>query len=86
MYAIRSYYAHVVLPAASFAEKDGTFTNAERRVQRVRPVPLVWMVQMSPPASSAHQSVDPSMTRHSLLSPAWVTLTASAPPFSYNFV
>ncbi|HEX9779476.1 MAG TPA: molybdopterin-dependent oxidoreductase [Geopsychrobacteraceae bacterium] len=28
--------AHVVLPAASFAEKDGTFTNAERRLQRVR--------------------------------------------------
>jgi formate dehydrogenase alpha subunit len=29
-------YAHVVLPGASFAEKDGTFTNTERRVQRVR--------------------------------------------------
>ena len=28
--------AHVVLPAAAFAEKDGTFTNTERRVQRVR--------------------------------------------------
>lgn len=28
--------AHVVLPAASFAEKDGTFTNSERRIQRVR--------------------------------------------------
>ena len=28
--------AHVVLPAASFAEKDGTFTNTERRVARVR--------------------------------------------------
>jgi len=28
--------AHVVLPAASFVEKDGTFTNTERRVQRVR--------------------------------------------------
>ena len=28
--------AHVFLPAASFAEKDGTFTNSERRVQRVR--------------------------------------------------
>jgi len=33
--------AHVVLPAASFAEKDGTYTNAERRIQRVRPgIPL----------------------------------------------
>jgi len=29
-------YAHVVLPAASFLEKDGTFTNGERRIQRVR--------------------------------------------------
>ncbi len=28
--------AHVILPATSFAEKDGTFTNTERRVQRVR--------------------------------------------------
>lgn len=28
--------ANVILPAASFAEKDGTFTNTERRVQRVR--------------------------------------------------
>jgi formate dehydrogenase alpha subunit len=31
-------YADVVLPAASFAEKDGSFTNTERRVQRVRQV------------------------------------------------
>jgi predicted molibdopterin-dependent oxidoreductase YjgC len=28
--------AHVVLPAATFAEKNGTYTNAERRIQRVR--------------------------------------------------
>ena len=28
--------AHVFLPAAAFAEKDGTYTNSERRVQRVR--------------------------------------------------
>ena len=28
--------ADVVLPAASFAEKDGSFTNTERRVQRIR--------------------------------------------------
>ncbi len=27
--------AHVVLPAASFLEKSGTFTNGERRIQRV---------------------------------------------------
>jgi len=29
-------YADVILPAASFAEKDGTFTNSDRRVQGVR--------------------------------------------------
>jgi formate dehydrogenase alpha subunit len=29
-------FAHVVFPAASFAEKDGTYTNTERRVQRIR--------------------------------------------------
>ncbi len=29
--------AHVVLPRVTFAEKDGTYTNLERRVQRVRP-------------------------------------------------
>ena len=28
--------AHVVLPGTTFAEKDGTFSNTERRVQRVR--------------------------------------------------
>jgi predicted molibdopterin-dependent oxidoreductase YjgC len=28
--------AHLVLPGASFAEKEGTFSNSERRVQRVR--------------------------------------------------
>jgi formate dehydrogenase alpha subunit len=28
--------AHVVLPASSFAEKEGSFTNSERRIQRVR--------------------------------------------------
>lgn len=37
--------ADVVLPAASFLEKDGTFTNFDRRVQRVRPA-------VSPPAGA----------------------------------
>jgi predicted molibdopterin-dependent oxidoreductase YjgC len=31
-------FADVVLPAASFAEKDGTFTNTERRVQLLSPI------------------------------------------------
>lgn len=37
--------ADVVLPAASFAEKSGTFTNTERRVQMIRPV-------LEPPGSA----------------------------------
>ncbi|PLK26988.1 formate dehydrogenase subunit alpha [Novosphingobium sp. TH158] len=31
-------YAHVLLPGSTFLEKDGTFTNAERRIQLVRKV------------------------------------------------
>jgi formate dehydrogenase major subunit len=31
-------FAHVFLPGTTFLEKDGTFTNAERRINRVRPV------------------------------------------------
>src|SRR6202035_2058856 len=31
-------YAHVFLPGSTFLEKDGTYTNAERRIQRVRKV------------------------------------------------
>ncbi len=31
-------YAHVFLPGSTFLEKDGTFTNAERRISRVRKV------------------------------------------------
>lgn len=37
--------AHIVLPAASALEKDGTFTNTERRVQRLTPV-------LSPPGAA----------------------------------
>jgi formate dehydrogenase major subunit len=46
-------YAHVFLPGSSFLEKDGTFTNAERRISRVRKVmePLAgladWQVTMA---------------------------------------
>jgi formate dehydrogenase alpha subunit len=39
--------ADVVLPAACFAEKEGTFTNMERRIQRVRKV-------LEPPGNSKH--------------------------------
>jgi formate dehydrogenase major subunit len=43
-------YAHVFLPGSSFLEKDGTFTNAERRISRVRKV-------MSPKAGLADWEV-----------------------------
>ncbi|HTJ02262.1 MAG TPA: formate dehydrogenase subunit alpha, partial [Methylovirgula sp.] len=33
-----THYAHVFLPGSTFLEKDGTFTNAERRVQLIRKV------------------------------------------------
>ena len=33
-------YAHVFLPGSTFLEKDGTFTNAERRINRVRRVTM----------------------------------------------
>jgi len=48
-----SKFAHVFLPGASFLEKEGTFTNAERRISRVRRVmhPLAgkadWEVTMA---------------------------------------
>ncbi len=41
--------ADVVLPAACFAEKDGTFTNTERRVQRIRKA-------VSPPGDAKEDS------------------------------
>jgi formate dehydrogenase major subunit len=42
-----SKFAHVFLPGTSFLEKDGTFTNAERRINRVRPV--------MPPRTGKHE-------------------------------
>lgn len=35
-YTETGQFADIIFPAASFAEKEGTFTNTERRVQRVR--------------------------------------------------
>jgi formate dehydrogenase major subunit len=48
-------YAHVFLPGASFLEKDGTFTNAERRINRVRKVmePLAGMAEWEVTAALA---------------------------------
>ncbi|CAN7316975.1 formate dehydrogenase subunit alpha [Trinickia sp. LjRoot230] len=49
-------YAHVFLPGSSFLEKDGTFTNAERRISRVRRV-------MSPLARYADWEVTALLSR-----------------------
>jgi formate dehydrogenase major subunit len=40
-------FAHIFLPGTSFLEKDGTFTNAERRINRVRPT--------MPPKTGKHE-------------------------------
>jgi formate dehydrogenase major subunit len=50
-------YAHVFLPGSSFLEKDGTFTNAERRISRVRKV-------MPPKAGFADWEVTMQLARH----------------------
>jgi formate dehydrogenase alpha subunit len=42
-----SEYADIILPATSFAEKDGTFTNTDRRVQLIRPA-------VPPPGQARH--------------------------------
>src|SRR6202161_1514587 len=49
-------YAHVFLPGASFLEKDGTFTNAERRISRVRKAmaPLAGMADWEVTIAFAH--------------------------------
>ena len=53
-------FAHVFLPGSSFLEKDGTFTNAERRISRVRKViePLAgladWEITLKLAAALGH--------------------------------
>jgi formate dehydrogenase major subunit len=49
-------FAHVFLPGASFLEKDGCFINAERRINRVRPVmrPLAGMQEWQATQALAH--------------------------------
>jgi len=49
-------YAHVFLPGSTFLEKDGTFTNAERRINRVRKV-------MSPKNGLADWEVTQNLAR-----------------------
>ena len=46
-----AFYADVILPASAFAEKTGTFTNTDRRVQLARPV-------IRPPGDARQDLVD----------------------------
>ena len=59
-------YAHVFLPGSSFLEKDGTFTNAERRINRVRQVmaPLSGKSELDVTIDLAH-ALGYAMPRHS---------------------
>jgi formate dehydrogenase major subunit len=59
-------YAHVFLPGSSFLEKDGTFTNAERRINRVRKVmsPLGGMADWEVTAAFAGALGFPMDYRH----------------------
>ena len=65
-------YAHVFLPGSTFLEKDGTFTNAERRINRVRKV-------MSPLNGYADWEVTQNLAKR------WVSTGAtSIPPRSWT--
>jgi len=84
--------ADVVLPAAAFAEREGTFTNAERRVQRFRQArqpegdaPPDWLVfqdlarviQSSAPVMAA-----PEPRRNTKARPSGTAVAVAAPPTS----
>jgi NADH-quinone oxidoreductase subunit G len=88
--------ADVVLPAASFAEREGTFTNAERRVQRFRQArqpqgdaPLDWLVfqdlartlQSSAPVMAA-----PEPRRNAKARASDTAVAVAAPPAIWDYV
>jgi NADH-quinone oxidoreductase subunit G len=88
--------ADVVLPAASFAEREGTFTNAERRVQRFRQArqpagdaPPDWLVfqdlaralQTSAPVIAA-----PEPRRNAKARAADTAVAVAAPPAVWDYV
>ena len=76
--------AHVVLPGASFLEKDGTFTNGERRIQRVR-------AALDPPGERARRLANPlrpdggdraCRSRSAIRRRSWTRSRASRPIFA----
>lgn len=58
-----AHYAHLILPAASVLEQDGSFTNGERRIQRVRAV--------VPPPGEARADWDATQTVANALGANW---------------
>jgi predicted molibdopterin-dependent oxidoreductase YjgC len=65
-----AFMAHVLLPAASSLEKDGTFTNSERRVQLIRKVIFPpgealpdWQITAAIAERVAHKMGDPSAAK-----------------------
>ena len=75
-------YAHVFLPGSTFLEKDGTFTNAERRIQRVRKVMAPkngmadWEITLASPTPWAPDALRPSVAR------SWTRSRALTPTFA----
>ncbi len=58
-----AFHADVVLPASAFAEKTGSFTNTDRRVQLARPV--------LPPPGQARQDIDIILDMAARIGCAW---------------
>ncbi len=75
-------YADVVLPAASFVECDGTFTNTERRVQLVREAvkPLPGKANWETIAQMSTRMGYPMNYRHA--GEIWAEMASLAPPYS----
>jgi len=75
-------YADVVLPAASFVECDGTFTNTERRVQLVRQAvkPLPGKANWETIAQMSTRMGYPMNYRHA--GEIWAEMASLAPPYS----
>lgn len=77
-----SRFAHVFLPGTSFLEKDGTFINAERRINRVRPI-------MPSPTGKHEWEVTQDLARamgyemgHETSSEIWDEIAALTPVFA----
>ena len=83
-------YAHVFLPGSTFLEKDGTFTNAERRINRVRKVmaPKQRLCRLGSDAE-ARQGDGPRLELHAIRREIMDEIAATTPTFagvSYDYL